>query len=211
MGLNPWIRRTTLTLGRQCRNWIPCERRRVTLLRLVRHGETDWNRLGLIQGRRDNRLNDVGRKQAAIAAEHLAGRAYDALVSSPLARASETAQIIASALRIETVEFDTDLIEQAWGSAEGQAWDAVFDRFPDGQIPGREPHSTLVRRAGEALRRIADRHVGGAVILVSHGGLINAVNRVASPPSDCRGDATNGSISDIRLVGSGELAHWTAA
>ncbi|GAA3645977.1 hypothetical protein GCM10022202_01530 [Microbacterium marinilacus] len=155
--------------------------------------------MGLIQGRRDIPLNDQGRVQAADAAAKLAGLEYAAVVASPLVRASETARIIADELLIDAVELDEDLMEQAWGAAEGVEWSDLDDAFPDGQIKGRERTGQLVERAERAMDRIARAYAGRNIIVVTHGGLINAVNHraAAADLSDVRGSAGNGSISDV--------------
>ena len=69
------------------------------LLYLVRHGETDWNRSRRIQGRTDIELNDTGREQALATSRLLARREWNAVISSPLSRALETASIIADRTR----------------------------------------------------------------------------------------------------------------
>ncbi|WP_067164740.1 histidine phosphatase family protein [Microbacterium sp. TNHR37B] len=97
------------------------------ILRLVRHGETEWNALGLIQGHTDNPLNERGRSQAAAAGRELAGREYAAVVTSPLARASETARIIASALNVATFHVEADLAGRS----------ATSPSIPTGRTVGR--------------------------------------------------------------------------
>lgn len=130
----------------------------------------------------------------------LAGREYAAVVTSPLARASETARILASALNVATFHVEADLAEQAWGAAEGIAWNALGDAFPDGQIAGRESVSSLSARAERALLRIARVYRGRTVVVVTHGGLINVVNRlVAAGSSEVRDGSANGAISDIAV------------
>ena len=73
----------------------------MTELCLVRHGQTDWNRLEIIQGREDNPLNALGRQQAEESAAFLSQEEWDVIVSSPLSRAVQTAQAIATACGIE--------------------------------------------------------------------------------------------------------------
>jgi broad specificity phosphatase PhoE len=87
-------------------------------LLLVRHGETDWNRDGRWQGGSDTRLNDLGREQARALAERLDG-SIDVLYSSDLARARETAEIVAAKLGLE-VHVDPRLRERSFGSWEGR-------------------------------------------------------------------------------------------
>jgi len=86
----------------------------VTTLLLVRHGETDWNAEGRLQGHTDRPLNDFGRRQAAALAERLADDDIDAVYASDLARARETAEILADRLGLAVVT-DPDLRERNWG------------------------------------------------------------------------------------------------
>ncbi|MFC9561628.1 histidine phosphatase family protein [Agromyces sp. NPDC056965] len=167
----------------------------------MRHGQTDWNAQGLIQGRQDIPLNDVGREQALAAAGRLDGLRYSAVVSSPLARAAETARIIAAELGLTSVEFEADLVEQELGAAEGTPWAELEEAFPGGVIPGIEPHARLVERAAAALARIASIHEGGNVVVVSHGALINAITAQAARHRDQQpGPAANGSISELDVL-----------
>ena len=90
----------------------------MTTLLLVRHGETDWNAEGRLQGHTDTPLNDYGRRQARTLADELAGEPIDAVYSSDLARARETAEIVGGRLGL-TVVVDPGLREKNWGSWEG--------------------------------------------------------------------------------------------
>ena len=86
----------------------------MALLRLVRHGQTSWNEQGIIQGHIDVPLDETGRNQAFIAARDLRGIEYAAVVSSPLARALETADIIARSLGIVRVETNLPSSSRRW-------------------------------------------------------------------------------------------------
>ena len=83
----------------------------MTRLLLVRHGETDWNADGRLQGQTDRPLSDFGRKQARGLADELAAEGFEAIYSSDLARARETAEIIGARLGLP-VELDSDLREK---------------------------------------------------------------------------------------------------
>jgi broad specificity phosphatase PhoE len=139
----------------------------VTELLLVRHGETDWNAEGRLQGQTDRPLNDFGRRQARRLAEELADDRIEAIYSSDLARARETAAIVGERLGLP-VTFDSDLREKDWGNWEGLT-PIERDRV---EFVGEstDAHQERILRS---LRRIADRHPGdGCVLVVTHGGSI---------------------------------------
>ena len=136
----------------------------MTTLILARHGETDWNRNGRIQGHADQPLNERGREQARELAERLAEEEIDAVYTSDLRRAAETAEIIGAMLGVE-VTADQDLREIDVGTWSGLTRDELGDRDWDGET--RETHSARVLRA---LRRIVARHPDGRVVVVTHGG-----------------------------------------
>src|SRR3954452_24611267 len=93
-----------------------------TTLLLVRHGETDWNAEGRLQGHTDRPLNEYGRRQAKELAARLAGGHVDAIYASDLSRARETAEIVGERLGL-TVVIDPDLRETNWGTWEGLTGD----------------------------------------------------------------------------------------
>jgi broad specificity phosphatase PhoE len=157
-----------------------------TLIYLIRHGVTDWNYAGRVQGRSDIPLAPEGERQAEAAAERLAGEPCDAIYSSPLRRAYQTAQIISRRIGHRHVITDSRLVERDMGEAEGmldvdlpRLWPGV----PWNRIPGMEPVERLAARAHDALREIAARHPGGRVICVTHGGLISTFLRSLVPPN----------------------------
>jgi broad specificity phosphatase PhoE len=149
-----------------------------TLL-LARHGETDWNASGRLQGHTDRPLNDYGRRQARELADRLADDDIAAIYASDLSRAKETAEIVGAELGLPVV-IDSDLRERNWGSWEGLTpteRDAVAF---EGETP-RDHRDRLMR----AVRRIAERHPGQRVLVVTHGGSMRrvqaAVTGIASP------------------------------
>ena len=93
---------------------------------LVRHGQTAWNFERRLQGTTDIPLNDTGREQAATVAPRLTGT-WDVVVSSPLGRARETAQIIADALGLELGGTYPDVVERHYGDAEGATAQMVLE------------------------------------------------------------------------------------
>lgn len=145
---------------------------------LVRHGQSEWNAMGRWQGQADPPLSELGRTQAREAARALG--TVDAIWSSDLQRASETALIIAHDLGIGPVVIEPDLRERDAGAYSGLTRDEIEERFP-GYLaerrppPGWEPQEALVARALRALRRIADELPRGDVVAITHGGIIYAV------------------------------------
>jgi len=168
------------------------------LLYLVRHGETDWNRARRIQGSTDIPLNDTGRGQAAATGRLLARRDWDAIYSSPLSRAFETASIIAGEVGLGAPERVDALVERHYGEAEGLADPELARRFPgDTPVPGRESREEVAARAMPALLELAERHPDQAIIVVGHGGFIRAVLGVVDPHGT-HGMITNGSVHSLR-------------
>jgi uncharacterized phosphatase len=145
-----------------------------TVLCIVRHGETDWNAQGRLQGREDIELNDSGRQQAHKIAAYLSGEHWDAIVSSPLKRAYETAQIIASVLSVSEIQVEEQITERDYGKASGLWPEERRSLFPDG-IPGQEDFELLRQRAMSGLQKIVNDHMGKRIIVVSHGALTNSI------------------------------------
>jgi broad specificity phosphatase PhoE len=142
----------------------------VTTLLLVRHGETDWNAEGRLQGHTDRPLSDFGRRQARQLADELEGEEIEAIYSSDLARARETAEIVGERLGL-AVELDPDLREKDWGNWEGLT--AVERDRVEFVGESTEAHQERLLRA---LRRISERHPGeGRVLVVTHGGSMRRV------------------------------------
>lgn len=139
-------------------------------LAVVRHGETAWNAQRLMQGRSDVALNDSGRSQSLFAGEILRAQgSWRAVVSSPLVRARQTAEIIADVLGADLLAADPDLIERGFGDAEGRQVDEVAQLWPDGAYPNSEPADVAAQRAAHALMRWS---VAGDVVVVAHGVLL---------------------------------------
>jgi probable phosphoglycerate mutase len=148
----------------------------VATLILARHGETDWNRDGIWQGHGDPPLNDLGRRQAAELADRLADVEIDALYSSDLRRAYETAEIVALAKGL-SITADSDLREMDVGSWSGLTTEEIRERFPDVDAHDGEAREEFLARAVGALDRIAKAHAGQRVLVVTHGGVIRSLER----------------------------------
>ena len=184
----------------------------MTLLYLVRHGETDWNLSRRIQGSTDIPLNDTGREQARATGRLLARRRWDRIVSSPLGRALETARLIGAEVGIDEVETLPEIVERSYGEAEGLNAQQLAERFPSDHsgldardVPGREDREAVAARAISALIAYAEAHPGENVIVTTHGGLIRAVlNAVAAGAGSHHGrQITNGSIHSFRVDDGG--------
>jgi broad specificity phosphatase PhoE len=143
----------------------------VTTLLIARHGETEWNREERYQGHGDPPLNETGRAQADALAEKLADEPVEAVYSSDLRRAAETAEIVGARLGLP-VEHEPGLREIDVGSWQGLTKAQIDGRPWDGET--YEHHADRVTRA---LQAIAARHPDGQVLVVSHGGTLRRVQQ----------------------------------
>jgi len=158
----------------------------------VRHGETDWNVDARIQGQLDIGLNDKGRWQAQRAAKALAEESVDAVYSSDLLRASATAQAIADhAAKPLKVQTHVGLRERAFGKFEGQTYTAITEQWPeearlwrtrdpDFAPAGGENPVQVLARVAQTVNEIASNHLGEQIVLVSHGGVMDMLYRLAT-------------------------------
>lgn len=152
-----------------------------TIIGLLRHGQTDWNVDMRLQGVSDIPLNDYGREQANTAANVLANGDWERTVSSPLSRALETAEIVASKLGFENVDVLPELIERSFGVAEGLSYDDWKTRYQDGQnVDQAETIAQLDVRANALLELLALKFDGQRVLTVSHGALIRRLIHIIS-------------------------------
>lgn len=126
-----------------------------TTIVLVRHGETDWNLERRWQGHSDRPLNETGRAQARELAEALADEPFDAVYSSDLMRAHETARIVAERMGLDVTAVP-DLRETRFGSWEGLSDEEVAHRFPGLNRPtDAETRDEMAGRVLAAIDRIA--------------------------------------------------------
>lgn len=165
----------------------------MTEILLIRHGETAWNAIRRLQGHLDIPLNAEGERQAAALGRALADEALDAIFSSDLQRARQTAQAIA-APRGMSVQIDCGLRERCYGAFEGMLYAEISQRYPEAHvawqardIDARFPEGVHV---AETLREFSQRAVGtiqrlagaGAyrkIALVTHGGVLECAYRAA--------------------------------
>ena len=153
----------------------------MTLLYLIRHARSTWNAEGRMQGQADLPLDGVGRQQAQALAARLQNETLHAIYSSPLARARETAEVVA-ALHGLPITFDDRLMERNLGRWTGLTGDEANEQFPeransDWRVtgpPGGESHEALATRAVQAFDGIVAAHPDQAVAVISHGGTLSA-------------------------------------
>ena len=146
-----------------------------TIIYILRHGETDWNAIGKLQGREDIELNEKGKQQAKAIAQYFFEISADVVVSSPLKRAFETAQIIANTLEIDSIKIYNDLTERCWGDASGMLPETRKNTFPEGKAPNQEEFEDLRLRGINELSKIEEEYRGKTIVVVSHGAIINSM------------------------------------
>lgn len=148
-----------------------------TRIALVRHGETAWNAEGRLQGQTDIPLNEAGRAQARAAGKRLTEHdaVWGALVSSPLGRAMETAELIGVHLGLEAVEPVVGLQERHYGEGEGRAVVGMPRPQIDELLLTAEPEVEVVDRGLAALAGLIREHPDTDLVVVAHGTLIRLV------------------------------------
>lgn len=148
---------------------------------VVRHGQTDYNINGLFQGRKDIPLNSVGIKQAEETAQKFKNIPVDIILVSPLTRAKETAKYISNVTGIKPV-IEQDLIERNFGDMEGKPnredcnIKMLLDYEKNYNICNVEPIQSLFKRVSDCLDKIIDKYMGKNVVLVTHGGVTQAID-----------------------------------
>ena len=202
----------------------PAQEATTTVL-LIRHGQTEWNALGLVQGHTNSQLTSLGRRQARaltnlivdappILAPYMLGDRPQALYTSDLGRTQETAQPLAATLALDAVA-EPALREMNFGELEGLRWSEVEASYPDvarqlwgpeadpaARAPGGESRMDMHTRSLAAIKDIAVRHAGNTVAVVSHGGVISYFMRsvLGVPPEHRPGFSTpNGAIAAFRF------------
>ena len=156
----------------------------MTSIYLVRHGQTAWNREEIFRGRTDVPLDETGLKQAELAGEYLKEVEIDAIYSSPLSRALETAEKIARFhnLKVQPLE---GIVDMSFGNWEGHAHQEIkkndsetYRRWREEphlvRLPGGESLDDVRVRSMAALNEVSKKHSGKALVLVSH----RVVNKV---------------------------------
>jgi probable phosphoglycerate mutase len=142
---------------------------------LVRHGETEWSRSGQHTSRTDLPLIQEGRQRAAALGEELAGESFTLVLSSPLRRARETAELAGFGADAEILE---DLREWDYGSYEGLTTPQIREQNPGWNLwrdgcPGGEQPEAVQRRADRVLERM--RAAEGDVLVFAHGPILRVI------------------------------------
>lgn len=198
-----------------------------TRVLLVRHGETDWNTQTRLQGHSDIPLNARGRDQVRRLGEALAGQSLDAVYSSDLQRALDTARAVADATGAP-LQAEPALRERGFGCFEGMTYAEIEARWPEDARRWRTRDPAFGPAGGETLQEFSARcvqaaehlvalHPGGSIALVAHGGVLDSLYRAATrlaldaPRSWRMGNASLNrllySSSGFTLVGWDDDAH----
>lgn len=147
----------------------------MTTIGLVRHGSTEWNLLGKIQGALDTELTEEGREQARKLGDRLRGEAWDGIICSDLKRARESAQLISERSGIPIAGTDTRLREKGFGQVEGTTLQERLDRWgPDWlkQELGGETNEQVRSRWLSFYEDLCVNCPDSRMLIVSHGAFI---------------------------------------
>jgi probable phosphoglycerate mutase len=159
-----------------------------TLICIVRHGETDWNTTGVLQGWLDVPINERGRVQARELAQAFADSGFACVYTSPLIRALETAQILAAQLRLPPPTRHDGLKERNFGVIQGipktelaelnpALLEHIVKRNPDTRFEQGESMDECATRVLDGVRDIARQRPGERVLAVTHGWVMDAITR----------------------------------
>jgi broad specificity phosphatase PhoE len=178
----------------------------MTNIRIVRHGETDWNVERRLQGRSDIPLNENGRAQARAIIGAIKDLEIDVCICSPLRRAKETAEIILDGWGGETV-YDQRITERNYGKYEGLFSGKTSNDLGLWTLGAKfdasvETLDSLIKRAKEFLDDITAKYKGKNILIVSHSGIIKALCAYFDgvPVSD--------NIYDIKSIGNCEVLNY---
>jgi probable phosphoglycerate mutase len=158
-----------------------------TRLCIVRHGETAWNAEHRVQGQLDVPLNAIGQAQALAAAKVLSREKFDAIYSSDLSRARQTAQPTANLLSLEIL-LEKDLRERHYGIFERLTYAEVKSRYPEdyARFEARDPEyafrtgeslSDFSERSISVIAKIVDRNKDQNILVFTHGGVLDKLYR----------------------------------
>ena len=149
-------------------------------LYVIRHGQTNWNLKGIIQGQKDIELNDKGINEARKAKDEFNSLKIDLIMCSPLKRAKETAKILNTDKNINII-YKSELIERGLGDFEGKSCiteeDDIYNYHMNKTIRNIEPVVDLCNRVNELIDEIKNKYKGKNILLVTHSGTARAIER----------------------------------
>lgn len=172
----------------------------MTMIGLIRHGSTAWNKEGRIQGHTNNPLDEEGQRQAAAIAERLSREKWDYIYSSDLLRAVQTAEVIAGRLGLPLSGQLPGMREMYGGMIEGTTESERVERWGSGwrsMDVGLESDESGQQRGSQAIEEVAARHPGKRILIVSHGAILRSSLRRLVPGLDVSKFLDNTSITHI--------------
>lgn len=175
-----------------------------TKICLIRHGQTDWNKALLIQGRFDKPLNDTGRLQLAKTAEKLERMhlCFDAFLCSPLSRAVESCQIVKERIDKKNLPLikRENLIEREFGVADGmKITDEIYAHILNDAYEGMEKSRDIQERATKEILEIASLYPNQTVLVVTHSHFIKALFTTLDTSLTFQSFLANGSLNFITV------------
>ncbi|MFK7805102.1 MAG: histidine phosphatase family protein [Anaerolineae bacterium] len=191
---------------------------------LVRHGQTEWNRIRRIQGQLDSKLDKTGQEQARLVAKRLENEdEIAAIYASDLSRAFDTAEAIAVHHPHLNVQADPRMREIGFGPWEGKQWDE-FEKEESEKlkqwradvtsiiVPGIEPIDDFAGRVRSFIDEMVEKHPNEKILVTAHGGSINMFLTVAMefPLKNCwRMKVGNTAIAEIYIFPEGPFLQKT--
>jgi len=173
----------------------------MTTFGMIRHGATEWNKLGKLQGQLDTKLTDEGREQAALLGRRLDAADWDFIVSSDLERAYETARIVSAESGIPLAGKDVRLRERTFGELEGTTLAERIEKYgPNWKSIdidlGVESDESVFERWSSIADQWLTQYPEGRIIVISHGSYIGTVLRTLGLEKQ-DGYLTNASLTEI--------------
>lgn len=150
---------------------------------IIRHGKTEWNRIGLVQGRADNPLN----KNGILACQQLKPlfdhKEFQALIMSPLRRTIQTGLILTENSIVDDYRIDPRIIEKDFGISDGKPIEERHLNYPNGHAPGEESYKLVRKRMITAFKSYSKRY-DKDILVISHGAAIAALMKEVNPEFD---------------------------
>ncbi len=157
---------------------------------IIRHGQTEWNKKGRIQGKTDIELNKDGIEQATMARKNIENYDIDLIIASPLKRARQTAEIINKNMKVPII-YENAVVERDFGEFEGMVRKEIKDEMLNSGAlykqessevyKGVEPMSQLCERVWIFLDKLKEEYKGKNILIVTHGGVTRAINGYFEP------------------------------